>query len=235
MKKTAALVLALTLLLALSLTASAAGGKLSLEEAKQAALDYAQVQASDATFTKAHSDWDDGREIYEIEFYANDMEYEMDVDALTGRITDFSTEYHGYGGQPAAVPDFRGDSLGNNGGNVWSAGGRFAYCGLRTNAAVDSRAELCRALTEAAALIPGVSGDGVMTDVEDGLTMTLAGSGEPAAMITVRTSEDLSANDCGLVGAELCKAVGDLLGIAQDRIFISFEESDHWGWNGGIY
>ena len=68
---------------------------------EQVALDYAGVKAADATFTKAHRDYDDGRQVYEIEFYANNTEYDMDVDVNTGRVTDFSTEYHGGYTQPA--------------------------------------------------------------------------------------------------------------------------------------
>ena len=94
MKKAVAVVLAVMMVLVLSVSAFAARGPLTLEEAKQAALEYAGVKASEATFTKAHRDFDDGREVYEIEFYANGTEYEMDVDASTGRILEFSTEYH---------------------------------------------------------------------------------------------------------------------------------------------
>ena len=35
----------------------------------------------------------------EVEFYADNTEYDVDVDARTGRITDFSTEFHGRGNQ----------------------------------------------------------------------------------------------------------------------------------------
>ncbi len=55
------------------------------------ALEYAGVKASEATFTKAYRDWDDGREVYELDFDANDMEYYVDVEVNTGRSTDFST------------------------------------------------------------------------------------------------------------------------------------------------
>lgn len=85
----------LLMVLAFGASAFAAGGSLTAEEAKQAALDYAGVDASEATFTKTHKDWDDGLEIYEIEFYAGDTEYELDVDANTGKIVEFSTEYYG--------------------------------------------------------------------------------------------------------------------------------------------
>ena len=95
MKKAIAMVLIVVMMLALGASAFAAGGPLTLEQAKQAALKYAGVKAADATFTKGHKDWDNGRQVYEIEFYANNTEYDMDVDVYSGRLMDFSTEYHG--------------------------------------------------------------------------------------------------------------------------------------------
>ncbi len=85
MKKTFAVLLVLVMMLALSVTASAAG------------------RLSNADFTKLKRDWDDGREVYEIEFYADGTQYEMDIDALTGRVKDFSAEYHDGYGQSASV------------------------------------------------------------------------------------------------------------------------------------
>ena len=94
MKKVLAMVLVVVMMLAFGVTAFAAKGPLTVEEAKQVALDYAGVKAADANFTKAHRDFDNGREVYEIEFYAFNTEYDMDVDVLTGKVTDFSKEYH---------------------------------------------------------------------------------------------------------------------------------------------
>ena len=95
MKKAIAMVMAVVMMLALGTTAFADNSPLTVEQAKQAALNFAGVNASEAAFTKAYKGFDDGREVYEIEFYANNTEYDMDVDVYTGRITDFSTEYHG--------------------------------------------------------------------------------------------------------------------------------------------
>ena len=95
MKKAIATALVMMMMLALGTTAFAVNAPLSVEQAKQAALDYAGVNASDANFTIVHRDYDHGREVFEIEFYANNTEYDMDVDVNTGRISDFSTEYHG--------------------------------------------------------------------------------------------------------------------------------------------
>ena len=96
--KVLAAVLALVMVLALSAAAFADNGSVSLEQAKQIALEQAGVKASEASFTKAYKDWDDGRAVYEIEFYVGNTEYDMDVDCNTERVTDFSTEIHvGYG------------------------------------------------------------------------------------------------------------------------------------------
>ena len=95
MKKVIAMVMTVVMMLALGTTAFADNAPLTADQAMQAAMDFAGVNASEASFTRAHRGYDDGREVYEIEFYANNTEYDMDVDVFTGRITDFSTEYHG--------------------------------------------------------------------------------------------------------------------------------------------
>ena len=95
MMKVLAAVMALVMVLALSAAAFADNGPVSLEQAKQIALERAGVNASEANFTKAYQGWDDGRAVYEIEFYVGNTEYDMDVDVNTGRVTDFSMETHG--------------------------------------------------------------------------------------------------------------------------------------------
>ena len=67
----------------------------TLEEAKQIALEKAGVAAADAVFTKAHHDHEDGRLVIEIEFYAGTTEYDMDVDVVSGEVSDFEKEEHG--------------------------------------------------------------------------------------------------------------------------------------------
>ena len=99
MKKTMAMVLAVMMVVVLSVSAFAAG-PLSLDQAKQVALNYAGVNPADAVFTKAYQGYDDGRAVYEIGFYAGNTEYDMDVDVNTGMVTDFDMDYfggYGYG------------------------------------------------------------------------------------------------------------------------------------------
>lgn len=74
-------------------TSATPGGAVSLEDAKAAALTHAGVAASDATFTKQKLDRDDGRTIYEIEFYTSTgAEYEYDIDAATGKVLKFESD-----------------------------------------------------------------------------------------------------------------------------------------------
>lgn len=83
--------------------ASAAGETLSQDSALQIALEHAGIGASDAVVTKNHLDFDDGIYEYEIEFFANNREYDYTINAQTGEIRSYeiSTLQSGTGSTPA--------------------------------------------------------------------------------------------------------------------------------------
>jgi len=62
--------------------------RISMDEAKQIALDHAGVNAEDARFDNQELDEDDGVLHYEIEFDVGDVEYEYDIHAETGDILE---------------------------------------------------------------------------------------------------------------------------------------------------
>ncbi|MDL2234293.1 PepSY domain-containing protein [Ruminococcaceae bacterium OttesenSCG-928-L11] len=62
------------------------------EKAKSIALIHAGVSESNVRKYECDLDRDDGRMIYEIEFKAGGMEYEYEIDALTGDILDWESE-----------------------------------------------------------------------------------------------------------------------------------------------
>lgn len=76
----------------------------TLEQAKQIALDHAGKTASQVTFVKAHKDYDNWRWEYEVEFIVASgngyMEYDYDIDANTGKIISYDYDAEGYA--PAA-------------------------------------------------------------------------------------------------------------------------------------
>ena len=59
---------------------------ITLEKAKEIALTQANVNAADAVFDDKEFDHDDGTAIFELEFTAGGVEYEYDVDAVSGKV-----------------------------------------------------------------------------------------------------------------------------------------------------
>ena len=66
----------------------------AIDEAKaqEIALAHAGVSAADATITKSKLDYDDGRQVYEIEWYANGAKYDYEVAVATGEIVNSGYE-----------------------------------------------------------------------------------------------------------------------------------------------
>lgn len=87
-------------------TADAGNKQIGIEAAKQIALADAKVALKDVTFIKAELDNEDGRAVYEIEFYSGNVEYDYDIDALSGEIisNDFDIEDYSIPAQSAAAP-----------------------------------------------------------------------------------------------------------------------------------
>ena len=70
----------------------AAGGEITVDKAKEIALADAKVDAANAVFKSANLDFDDGVQMFEVEFYANDTEYSYDIDAASGNILSREAE-----------------------------------------------------------------------------------------------------------------------------------------------
>lgn len=85
-----------------------AASYITAEKAKEIALNHAGVKAADAVFLLAGLDWDDGKVCYEVEFYSGSVEYDYDIDAVTGAILSFDHELDRYtvpgSGQAPSVP-----------------------------------------------------------------------------------------------------------------------------------
>ena len=66
------------------------------EKAQQIALENAGLSADSVTFIRTHLDYDDGRAEYEVEFYQGNVEYDYDIDAVSGTILsyDHDAEYY---------------------------------------------------------------------------------------------------------------------------------------------
>lgn len=65
---------------------------IGVDKAKSIAVSHAGFSVSDVNFSKAKLEKDDGKMVYEVEFYKNGMEYEYKINATTGSIIEYDSE-----------------------------------------------------------------------------------------------------------------------------------------------
>lgn len=78
--------------LAFILSAGAAFAAVTENEAIDIALSDAGIAREDVYRLHSHKDWDDGFENYDIEFRSDEGKWEYEIDAESGRITDYEFE-----------------------------------------------------------------------------------------------------------------------------------------------
>lgn len=103
------------------------------EAAKNAAFTHAGVSAADASVTKCKLDWEDGRQVYEIEFLAGGVEYDYEIDAVSGAVLKAGQEWG------AAVTGRQGSDLISDSAAKTAA---LAHAGVAEAAAGPIRCEL---------------------------------------------------------------------------------------------
>lgn len=70
------------------------------EAAKAAALKHAGLAAGEVTFLHARQDYEDGRLVYDVDFYTDTNEYDYEIDAATGAVLKSEVEK-----RPGTVPN----------------------------------------------------------------------------------------------------------------------------------
>lgn len=122
-------------------SAGAAGGSYIGETAaKEAALAHAGVSESDVCWLKADFDRDDGVYLYELEFAANGVKYDYEINALTGDVVKFEQEQTG---------NLSGNGNGSTGSTGTGAGAGNQY---GSGAAADTGSLIGEAAAKSAAL-----------------------------------------------------------------------------------
>lgn len=71
--------------------------------AQKIALEHAGVKAADATITKSKLDYEDGRQVYDIEWYAGGAKYDYEIAADTGEIISSAYEEKTMGADSKSV------------------------------------------------------------------------------------------------------------------------------------
>ncbi len=89
---------------------------------------------------------------------------------------------------------------------------------------------------QAISLIPGKSESWLMVGFEDNYSLYFKGKNNTKiAFIEVKIFGRASDRDLDHLTAEISRIYKEVLGISQDKIYIKYEEAEHWGWNGANF
>lgn len=66
------------------------------EQAKEIAANHAGVAVADLTFHSVSLEEDDGRRVYDVEFYSGSTEYDYEIDAATGDILSYDNDVENF-------------------------------------------------------------------------------------------------------------------------------------------
>lgn len=70
--------------------------KISADKAKKIALEDAKLAEKDVTFVKVELEFEDNRLVYDVEFYSGNVEYDYDIDAVSGAIVSADRDIENY-------------------------------------------------------------------------------------------------------------------------------------------
>lgn len=90
------------------------------------------------------------------------------------------------------------------------------------------------ALGQAIGFLPGKSEDWLMVSIEDGCHMYFGGrGGRPIAMVEVKIlGSSIDKDGAERMTGEITRVLGGVLGVSPDDMYIKYEASPDWGWNG---
>lgn len=76
----------------------------------------------------------------------------------------------------------------------------------------------------------------LMLDFEDNRRMYFAGSdNKPMAFVDISLLGSASKNSYEALTKDICDAIADVLGFDDSDIYVKYEESKDWGWNGSNF
>ena len=70
--------------------------KISADKAKKIALGDAKLSEKDVTFVKVELEFENNRLVYDVEFYSGNVEYDYDIDAVSGAIISSDRDIENY-------------------------------------------------------------------------------------------------------------------------------------------
>ncbi len=109
------------------------------------------------------------------------------------------------------------------------------YISTTANIAISGRKEqaIKERMGQAIELIPGKSEGWLMLSFKDNVTMYFKGEDAPCAICEVKLYGGADEDAYAQLTEALTDILREELDIDPDRIYVTYQEIDTWGWNGG--
>ncbi|MBR5370829.1 MAG: hypothetical protein IK130_01305 [Oscillospiraceae bacterium] len=111
------------------------------------------------------------------------------------------------------------------------------FINVKTNQTVEkAQADRIKAaLGKAITAVPGKSETWLMVNVEGGQMLYFQGSDAPAAIAQTALFGNASGSALNTLTQRITEILNTELGIPNDRVYVSYQLTEHWGWNGGNF
>ena len=111
------------------------------------------------------------------------------------------------------------------------------FINVKTNTAVSAeQAEQLKSLLGSAiTAIPGKTEAWLMVGIEDNYKLWFKGDPAPAAMVDVSLLGNASDAELSDMTARVTDALTGTLGLPADRVYICYQSTAFWGWNGSNF
>ena len=111
------------------------------------------------------------------------------------------------------------------------------FINVKTNAAVreDKLNGIKSKLGEAITAVPGKSEGWLMVGIEPEYKLWFKGDPAPAAMVEAAIYGSASSSALSELTSRITKILNAELGIAPNRIYVKYAQTDDWGWNGSNF
>ena len=109
------------------------------------------------------------------------------------------------------------------------------FISTRVNCPVDqaSEKELSKRFGRDIELIPGKTEDWLMLQFEDNCRMYFKGDcSQKLAFVKVMLYGKPSGDAYDKLTGAITKSLREVLGVGADKVYVEYETTEHWGWNG---
>ncbi|MDE6520847.1 MAG: hypothetical protein K2K91_10410 [Ruminococcus sp.] len=111
------------------------------------------------------------------------------------------------------------------------------FINLKTNVITDDaqNTALKTAFGKAIEAIPGKSEDWLMVAIDDGLNLYFKGDAAPCAMVEVSVFGTENSAAYNVLTRKICDILNETLDIQKSRVYVKYDTTKDWGWNGGNF